>query len=334
MNYIFLFIFLSILSANIAAPTNKQPKAEQASSANNQNANSFTPLVTGKGNHGSQSNEGVQDKSQGNDAFNKGQVFEFSYSTNHQEPQGSFRANVNEDKQETILANGSDNFADHELARQALPKFFSYSNGALNDNSSDPGLSIKQFEEAFKSSTSGTSENPTLATFQPALGEVASASYFSYAPPSVPPFMRMGFSESEIDDDIDDDSLDNGDLDYKPSSPKKLERSSDYKDDGESEQDPKVKMVQVLMGRRNEKGKPWGTKTTLVYRDPKDANNYMQVTEVKMSVKSKKDRPELAGDEVSKVSKSSFHGSRYSNQPSLSYGGDFLELNEPPEPSF
>ncbi|XP_053212254.1 uncharacterized protein LOC128395795 [Panonychus citri] len=350
INCILLLLIISLLSYNVASPTHKPSKQleqqSSSSSSTNQNTNSFRPI--NGDNHGGEkktNKENVDEngKPQG-EGFAKGQVFEYSYSTFHQDPQSAdILSPMSDDKQETILTtNGSDNFADHEVARQTLPRFFSYpSTGGLNDNSTDPSASIKQFEEAFKVESTGTSENPIVANFQPALGEVAAAaSYFSYAPPSVPSFMKMGFSESDIDDgDMDDESLDGSDLDFKSSnSPKKLERSSEYKDkDGENggEEDPKVKMVQVLMGRKNEKGKPWGTKTTLVYRDPKDANNYMQVTEVKMSVKSKKDGPESSGDEMSKESKSSFHGSSYASQPTLGgYGGDFFEPNEPPEPTF
>jgi hypothetical protein len=38
------------------------------------------------------------------------------------------------------------------------------------------------------------------------------------------------------------------------------------------------------MGSENSSGKPWGTKMSYTYRDPKNPNNYMEMSEVRMSV--------------------------------------------------
>lgn len=43
-------------------------------------------------------------------------------------------------------------------------------------------------------------------------------------------------------------------------------------------------MKKEIVGEHNFEGKPWGTKTTYTYKDPKDSRNFLQVSEVKMNL--------------------------------------------------
>lgn len=100
-------------------------------------------------------------------------------------------------------------------------------------------------------------------------------------------------------------------------------------------------MHQEMMGAANEHGKPWGTKTTMTYRDPSQPDNYMQVTEVKVEMNSKNPKNQNQADQVSQVvtsSRSNYkRGGGTQSRPASKFyqEEDFNdESQEPEEPVF
>ena len=67
--------------------------------------------------------------------------------------------------------------------------------------------------------------------------------------------------------------------------------------------DPRARVIKEHVGNINSEGKPFGSKMTYSFRDPKKPNNFMEVTEVKMSMNKRYDNSN--GSESPSVSGSS-----------------------------
>jgi len=64
--------------------------------------------------------------------------------------------------------------------------------------------------------------------------------------------------------------------------------------------DNRAKMEEERVGGENREGKPWGHKKKYVYRDPKNGNNYMEISEVHMSM-NKEYKPDEAASNIQRM---------------------------------
>lgn len=97
------------------------------------------------------------------------------------------------------------------------------------------------------------------------------------------------------------------------------------------------------MGSHNTQGKPYGQKVSYVYRDPKNPNNFMEVSEVQMTMNRQMD-PNQAASEVRKfmhqaqVGNYGPYGPQQADQSEeiASYSPDIVpfEFQEPKFPDF
>jgi len=101
------------------------------------------------------------------------------------------------------------------------------------------------------------------------------------------------------------------------------------------------------MGSENNNGKPWGEKMSYTYRDPKNPNNYMEMSEVRMTVNKKMD-PQEAASQVQKFLAAAQNGnygpfgsqsSNFDRNHDNNYGSsdshfDSQDPHEPNEPKF
>ena len=64
--------------------------------------------------------------------------------------------------------------------------------------------------------------------------------------------------------------------------------------------DKRAEMKEERVGGENREGKPWGHKKKYVYRDPKNGNNYMEISEVHMSM-NKEYKPDEAASDIQRM---------------------------------
>ncbi|CAG2114988.1 unnamed protein product [Medioppia subpectinata] len=113
--------------------------------------------------------------------------------------------------------------------------------------------------------------------------------------------------------------------------------------------DPRAGYKQEVVGAQNNAGKPFGKKTSYTYRDPKDPNNYMEVSEVSMTMNREMD-PQEAQSQVQHfiaMARSGQYGPFHAipvrhvdhsdgddRHPNHNYESEAAEPSEPNEPNF
>jgi len=92
-------------------------------------------------------------------------------------------------------------------------------------------------------------------------------------------------------------------------------------------------MTKEDVGKQNNDGKPWGTKMKYVYRDPKSPNNFMEMTEVRMSM-NKNYSPNSAASDVQNMFQGGFQPPRPPRMPFSGQGFGYDGPRMPGEPDF
>ncbi|XP_074594596.1 uncharacterized protein LOC141849974 [Brevipalpus obovatus] len=327
---VILLVLCTILRAEAAVNVNKSEKISQnpiLKYTGGQDNGQYNPQMYGQESQnqpGDAPNNDNKDQQVEKSGYTKGRVFEYSFATHHSDPKvGS--ASIDKDTSMAASGSGLSSFQDHMMVRDQLPRFFTYSDGesfgdAPNESKSvygaaqslAPRVTLPSRYQARQPEHFEPQDSPTDRM-------VPEASYaLKYRPPSMPQlpsFMRMSFAD-EADESIDDDKDDEFmDIQRKPK-PRDHKAQSKEKSAATlpvisipkpsaitpvATKSPRVRMHQEMMGAANEHGKPWGTKTTMLYRDPSQPDNYMQVTEVKVEMNSKNPKNQNQADQVSQV---------------------------------
>lgn len=104
-----------------------------------------------------------------------------------------------------------------------------------------------------------------------------------------------------------------------------------------------------MMGLENNQGRPWGTKVSYTYKDPNNPNNFMEMSEVTMSV-NREMNPQEAQSQVQRFLTAAQNGQygpltqirvndrvddhNYDSEASHLFPSEPLEPNEPKIPDF
>ena len=254
-------------------------------------------------------------------------AFSTSHSRPHSHEPPSFEMNVNEDSDSKfpgfnreplqLRGRGFERQA-HEFARQSLPSYSGSSSPFTKDSHSFQPFPAYGRSHPLPSSSPSTSpfSLPSSSTTTPYSVEPPSLS----KTPSLPhitntrPLANLYLKNYKHFDNLKTTKTSPSMLNYITNSRQLMRRfgydnEEDYEepmfnDEGESmyndeakivspsslslNPDSKVKMVKVIMGEKNDHGKPWGSKTMLYYHDPKLPDNYMHLTEMKLNMNSRK----------------------------------------------
>lgn len=97
-------------------------------------------------------------------------------------------------------------------------------------------------------------------------------------------------------------------------------------EEGSSSLSPNVRVAKELLGSENEVGRPWGSRTTVTYADPKDpVKGYVQVQQYQMHLNRPLSPEEMASSEIGKLFE---NYQRHSS--SASPEGEVVSQAEPP----
>jgi hypothetical protein len=89
-------------------------------------------------------------------------------------------------------------------------------------------------------------------------------------------------------------------------------------------------VIKEHVGNENSEGKPFGSKMTYSFRDPKQPNNYMEVTEVKMSMNKKyNNNPHGGGSDGSPAASGSSRSSSFPEFPPFPSGSSSFHSRRP-----